>query len=389
MEGIVSSASVTARRASVRIPDGSWISIEARAGHEAPWGPVDRLWHGRDRGARDTALTVMTAVDWAHVDAIPTVAEPARIPPGGGTAVLNLLASLALEQRVERLVYDGPFAGEALFLSLLECFRPESEGDDPLAAFAAGGFGWTPAPFEATFGADAYVQRRDRIEKVVWNGRTYYREEWCGVRRRAPHRVRDTPEGVRCSLWALGSPIEDHLAFDTEAGPRVVSGARGRASAPSRRMTRAVRDGLVEVIVASSAPPLAAALHAVADDLAFSWAAVPLDLARVDTGRVRMSRALHATFAERLAATRTVEAKARLGLAMLGEMAGAVGDALRARAQARLAAASVETQRAAFDAQDIGPDVAKTITAAVAALTSGRVDDEPHVEGDEARDGDG
>ena len=31
--------------ATVHIPDGSWLTIEPRAGIESPWGPVDRLWH--------------------------------------------------------------------------------------------------------------------------------------------------------------------------------------------------------------------------------------------------------------------------------------------------------------------------------------------------------
>ena len=62
----------------------------------------------------------MTAVEWGRVGDIPTVAEPARIPPGGGTAILNLLSLLAREQGLPRVVYDGPYPTEALFLSLLE-----------------------------------------------------------------------------------------------------------------------------------------------------------------------------------------------------------------------------------------------------------------------------
>jgi hypothetical protein len=78
--------------AGVRIPDGSWLTIEPRATADAPWGPSDRLWH---RGA---ALTVFAAVDYARIASIPPLADPTRLPPGGGTAVLNLIASLAADR---------------------------------------------------------------------------------------------------------------------------------------------------------------------------------------------------------------------------------------------------------------------------------------------------
>jgi len=36
------------------------------------------------KGAR---LTLFEAIDWARIDRIPVLGEPARLPPGGGTAV--------------------------------------------------------------------------------------------------------------------------------------------------------------------------------------------------------------------------------------------------------------------------------------------------------------
>jgi len=355
--------------ASVRIPDGSWVSIEPRAGVQAPWGAIDRLWHGTEIGRRTTPLTVFGAVDWARVTAIPPLAEPARLPSGAGTAVLNLLAGLAEEQRVAHLAYVGPYPTEALFLALLECFSPAMPGDDPLAQFTAGGFAWTPAPFTPSFEDEAYVQWRDRIEKVVWRGRTYYREDWGVIRRRAPLRVHDGADGVRCALWALGAPLEDHLLLATDGTPHAVV-ATSATQAPPQRMVRAVRDGLVEIVVASSAAPLAAGLREITAGVTFTWGPVPLALAQVRAGEVRVSSRLATVFARRLATTATPERRARLGLAMLAEMASAVGDALRARAQARLAAASPDAQTAAFAKPDENPETARAITAAVAALTS-------------------
>jgi hypothetical protein len=73
------------------------------------------------------------------------------------------------------------------------------------------------------------------------------------------------------------------------------------------------------------------------------------------------------------------------------ELATALGDALRARAQARLAAAAPEAQVAAFVPKaDDGGQGARVITRAVGVLLgSGRVDDEPDVERGEAGDGEG
>src|SRR5207237_5587622 len=131
-------------------------------------------------------------------------------PADGGTALLTLLALLAHEQGVGRLAYDGPYPSEALFLALVECFRPETE-DDALGRFMRGTLGWRPAPFTASFDDGLYVQWRERVEKVVWRGRAYYREDWGAVRRRASLRVDDAADGVRCAPWALGAPLEDHL----------------------------------------------------------------------------------------------------------------------------------------------------------------------------------
>ncbi len=368
--------------ASVRIPDGSWIFLEPQAGVEAPWGAVDRLWHGA------TPLTVLTAVDWAHVVTIPTVAEPARIPPGGGTAVLNLLATLAHEQRASRLNYAGPYPTEALFLALLESFRPDPEGGDSLARFMAGDLAWTPAPFTPSFEDGAYVQWRERVEKVVWHAGTYYREDWGRVRRRAPLRVHDAGGGVRCSLWALGVPLEDHLLLDAAGTPHAIV-APSVPEGPTRPLDARVRDGVIAVVVAMSAAPLAAALRDVSATLAFTCGPVALDLARVDGAEVRVASTLASALARRLAEPATPAAHAELALAALAEIATAVGDGLRARAQAHLAADPPDAQAEALERRDADPEAARTITAAVAQLlASGRVDDQPDVERDEGDDGD-
>src|SRR5262249_30052758 len=183
-----------------------------RATTDGPWGPSDRLWH------RGVPLTVFETVDYGAITALPSLAEPARLPSGGGTAVLNLIASLAVDQRCARLAYHGPYPTEQLFLALLESFHYDGGGGDPLQAFMAGDLAWIPAPHERLLSeTGVWIQIRDRIEKVVWQGRPYYRGAWQGVQRHAARRVRDADGHVLCSLWALGVALEDHLRLAPDA----------------------------------------------------------------------------------------------------------------------------------------------------------------------------
>src|SRR5437660_1628370 len=143
-------------RAAVRLPDGTWVTIEPGAGAPGPWGASDRLTlDGRP-------LTRLAAVDWTRVDRIPPLAEPARLPAGAGTALFNLLARLAVEQGVSVLRYDAPYPTEALFLALLESFRyVPADAGDPIAAFGRGELAWTPAPHDVAIERGGVrVQRR-------------------------------------------------------------------------------------------------------------------------------------------------------------------------------------------------------------------------------------
>jgi hypothetical protein len=374
--------------AAVRIPDRSWVSIEPRAGEVAPWGAVDRLWHGADADARTTSVTVFGTVDWARITTIPPLAEPARLPPGAGTAVLNLLATLAREQGIPCLRYAGPYPTEALFLALLECFRPERADRDLLRHFMSDDLAWIPAPFTPAFEETAYVQWRDeRVEKVVWEGRTYYREESGPVRRRAPFRVHDDGDRVACSLWALGAPLAHHLVLEADATTRVVAPS-GAAAGPGRVLPPAVREGLVALVIALSAPPLASALREVTAGVVFTRGPLARDLVRVTDDEVRVSSTFADALSRRLAEPAAADARAYQALGALTELAVAMADPLRLRAQARLAAAAADGLVTALEHVDDDPDSARTITAAVERLlASGGVDDQPDVEGDEPDDG--
>jgi hypothetical protein len=370
------SAAGSLERAWVRIPDRSWLGIEPRATREAPWGWSDRLWHAAEPSSgewRGTPLTVFEALDWTRIDRIPALGEPARLPRGGGTAVLNLIAELAAAQGAGPLAYRGPYPTEQLFLALLESFRYEPVSADPLAAFMRGGLVWTPAPAERVFSTDdLYVQVRERIEKVVWRGGAYYRPDWQGVARHSPRRIIDATDGVRCVLWALGQRLEDHLLLRPDGELATILTAEPPA-AVSHPLPASVWSGVVAAVAARCAPPLAPFVESAAAAFSLEWGPVARDLAQIGHGRVRISDRLRQALAGRLAAATARADRAALGLAAIAEMAALVGDELRGRAQAEMLGLPPAAQPAALEGKR-GPaarsraERARDIAAAVDAL---------------------
>ena len=351
--------------ARVRLPDGGWLTVQPRQATDPRWGVSDLLRMG------DAALTHCAAIEWGAVDAIPPLAEPGRLPPGGGTAVLNLVASLAADQGRTALAYRGPYPTEQLFLALIESFDWDGGDEiaDPLAAFMAGGLRWAPAPHvRALAPGGVYVQSRRGIEKLVWRERTYYRADWRGVRRHTTHRVHEVAGRVHGSLWALDSPLEAHLVLTPDG--RVLTATLPPAEpAPPQPLAAVIAAGLAAVVVASSAPPLAASIRAVAAGLRPRWAPLAGDLAVLADGRIDISTRLRRALAERLTAADGRIEQVRLGFAALAELGQALGDALRARAQTRLAMATPAEQATAIEVRSAEAAArAREIGAAVEAL---------------------
>ena len=357
----------------IRIADGSWVMIEPRATRQPPWGLCDRLWHAPHPAApAPVALTVFEALAYEHIDRIPALTEPARLPPGAGTAVLNVVAALAADAGRARLVYTGPYPTEQLFLALLESFRYCTAETDPLAAFMAGRVEWSPAAHERVFlPSGVVVQLRGRVEKVVWRGRVYHRPDWQQVERHAPRRVRDVGGAVVCSLWALGGAVEDHLRLDPGGTTVSVIAPPPPGPLTPRPLPASVLAGVTSAAAALGAPPLAPLVREAATECQLVWAALEADFVAVDAARLSVSHAFREALSRRLRAAAARDERVAIGLAALLELVQLLGDPLRNRAQTRAAALPPDAQArlltGAGSAEE-GADDARRIVEAIEAL---------------------
>ena len=348
------------------LPSGEFVGVLARRGprehDELRVGPTPRE-AGRARVVGDFA-----ALDYAAIDAIPVLVEPQRLPPHAGTAVLNLLATLAADAGRDTLAYHGPYPTEALFLALLESFRYVPESRDPLTDFARGTLRWRPAPHTRAFCDETYVQRRGRVEKVVWQGRAYYRPDWQGVVRQTPRRIHDEGETTYCGLWALARPLETHLAIDPSDRTHVVSPA-GPPPADIAPLGPTVSAGIESIVIAQSTPVLATAVRNVVRGLRLEWGPVERDLVVVIPDGLRLSTRLQAAARDAMRAASDRRQRLGVALAVLTEIAALVGDVLRGRAQQQLEALTPEAQARAL--QEPGEAAsASAIAAAADALAA-------------------
>lgn len=367
----------------VRLPDRSWLRVEPRAALSPfraggrgepggaptpPWSDADGLWHCRRPGEPGEPLTVFEAIDYARVTRIPTLWDPARLPAGGASAVLNLLAGLAEDQGQSRIVHDGPYPGEQLFLSLLESFRPAATTADPLAEFMGGALAWLPAPHERQLlDEGVHGQWRGRLEKVVWRGRAYHRAEWWGIQRHAPRRIADAAHGAVAGLWFLGECLEQHLVIAGGSDVRVLP-PLPLHDAAVRPFPAAVAGGLAAVIAATGAPALAPLVAGVVTGLGVAWGPVEADLIDASARPLHLSTRLRAALAARLEGASRPQ-RATIALSALGELAALAADPVRHHAQAHLAALGPEAQERLLTAPPpLPPDTAARITAAVEAL---------------------
>jgi hypothetical protein len=361
------------RWAKLRLPDGRWLGIEPGSAESAVWGKSDRLCLLAD-GAPFKPIEELShfrAVEYRAVAAIPPLAEPHRLPPGAGTAVLNFLACLLADQGSPRVFYRGPYPTEQLFTALLECFRYDPGAASPLAQFLESDLPWTPAPHERRFlSGGIYVQLRDGVEKVVFRGKAYYRRQWQSVIRSEPGVVREDEGRVICSLWALGEPVEDHLILDPD-GEVAETPEPGTEAGPVEPLSPAWRSALGAILAQQSAPALrpwlAEALHSVR----LEWGPVSRDLLAVSESRLVLSLRLPRLLRRRLADCQSEAERLRLAVALVAKVSRLVGPTLRLRAQELLALLPEATQRRALERPAAAPPLTSLETLARALAAGG------------------
>jgi hypothetical protein len=347
--------------AKCRLADSRWLGVEPTTGTHSAWGVSDRVWllDPELPWAPREALTIFQSLDYERPDFIPPLAEPRRLPPGGGTGLLNLIAGLMKDRGVVTVRYRGPFPTEQLFTALLECFRYDAREALPLERFLEdGALAWHPAPFESHHVAPGVVaQLRHEVEKVTVDGVAFYRVDWQEVRRREPRVVRPDGDRVVCSLWALGGPLVDRVVLDRDGEVREVP-APERDPTPPAPLPPVWRAALAELIARESAPALSAAIAAVTAGLALEWGPVAEDLLRVRGQEVRLSRRLREAGTAALAGAASPEERAEQALRFILEIGRLLAPEVRARAQAHLESLGEDEQRRTLEEASAEPPAA-------------------------------
>jgi hypothetical protein len=357
-------------RARLRTAHGEWIGLETRTGAGARWGASDRLSRLGDGPGWQPLEPVgeFEAIRWSAISHVPPLADPARLPPGAGTAVLNLIAALARDQGTRRLRYRGPYPTEQLFTALLESFRFAPGGPAPLQAFMDGALDWSPAPHERVFEPEGLcVQLRDGIDKAVLGGRAYYRTRWQSVLRRETRRLDQRGDTVVGAVWALEQALEERFVLDA-AGRLLARRATVPDPRPAVPLGPDVRTGVTAALSAMSAPALGPVIATAMRCLRLEWAGLAGDLVEVAAGRARLSWRLADAGAARVRAARDPAEALGRALEVLVEIAHLLADPLRLRAQATLAASPAGQQRAALVLGAHGAPLAAAIAAGAQAL---------------------
>ena len=345
-------------RAACRTAHGLWVGIEPGAATHPGWGASDRvclLEVSASFRSRET-LTVFRALDYERLDAIPPLAHPRLLPPGAGTAILDLLAGLMKDQGVSRVRYRGPYPTEQLFTSLLESFRYDPSVGDPFDRFMDGGaLDWLPAPHERHHVAPGItVQLRHEIDKVVMDGATFYRRDWQDVTRREPRIVRKEDDRAVCSLWALGRSIEDRLVLD-RSGEVLEAPAPIPDAAPPSPLPPVWGPALAELIARESAPALAGPIRDAMSKLSLEWGGAAGDLLRVDATAIHLSRRLRDIAVAWVREASAGTERAERAIQFVLEVARLLGPAVRLLAQVRLEEAGEEEQQRALREDTASP----------------------------------
>lgn len=349
-----------------RIPDGRFLGVARGAASHLGWGASDviGLLAGEGGFDLDRTLSLCRAVRYEDMDSLPPLDTPARLPSGGGTTLLNVLAGLAHDQAKPALRYCGPYPSDQLFFTLRESFRCAGEVGVNRERFTRGAedaalsmtmreaaVDWHPAPHERFYpAAHTCVQLRDGVEKVYDHGHTYYRADLIAE----AHRLRALRTGAGrtryvASLTILGHALEDHLVLDEEGEilerppvppPPVLRG--------DRSLSVDWKAALMRLIAADSTALLHTALWPALDELALCWGPVDKELWALDGNTLILHAGMITVYRAALEQADSAGERLLLASRFLSELARLVGPLVRTRAQTRLAGLSPTDQNVAL-----------------------------------------
>jgi len=204
---------------------------------------------------------------------------------------------------------------------------------------------------------------------VTFEGTTFYRADWQGVRRREPRVVRSDADRVVCSLWALGRSLVDCLVLDR--GGEVLERPPVPAAGGTAPLTPVWRAALADLIARESAPALAADIRAVMSARGLEWGPVARDLLRVDGEKIRISGRLRDAAVAWLREAPPGAERTPPAVQFALEVARLLAPAIRLAAQTRLASQSEETQRRALLEPEDPPPLSDSVARLLALLGSG------------------
>ena len=350
-------------RFKVRGLDGRFLGVMRGVASHLGWGLSDSvsLLEGEEGFVLDRSLTLFRSVNYEDLDLLPPLDAPTRLPVGGGSTVLNVLAQVAKDQGKTVLRYRGPYPSERLFATLCESFRYSGEPGVTRERFTRDAeeaamqltmletsVDWQPHPHERFFpAAHTCVQLREGVEKVYDRGRIYYRPDLTASAHAL--RVLQEPEGqVRyiASLVILGQALEDHLILD--ANGEILGRPAQRTNWNIRGVMQFSDEWkavLARLIATESTPLLRSALWPVMDELTLVWSETPGELWTEAGNELLLHAGMVAAYREALSRVRSAGEGLLLAARFASELARLIGPLVRARAQGRLARLSPEDQQ--------------------------------------------
>ena len=322
------------RRIELTLPDTRKFELVTGRGEHPIIGPCDALRMVGDA----EPLAYCGRTDWAAPCEIPALDRPAAIPPGAGTALLNVLAWQAARAGIPWLRYRGPYPTSALFTSLRASFqvggdldRMEEEFTRDVEDAAITGrmsnpsVEFVPAPHVWTWPAPRVcVQHRNTVERVYIDGQAFDRLV-VGARRL----VLDDDGDLVAAIVLAGHRVAEILRFSPDGEPR--GEPRALESAPADLCGEPLPDAVVGVLaeaIAADAPRLLApAVFEVLRPGEVRWGDPGMALVRAGEGGV----VLHASLVRHL----PEEPRA-----LLGVLVELLGWPVRKLAQRRLSEAA-------------------------------------------------